>query len=96
MNLSASPSLAPALVSVICGLSLGAVCAAAEPPRSAADVTSEVTRAALAHGTDFLLQAQNTDGSWGGAWDSLTTWSGDTWANPESHRAWRVATTGLA
>jgi hypothetical protein len=96
VNLSASPSLAPALVSVICGLSLGAVCAAAEPPRSAADVTSEVTRAALAHGTDFLLQAQNTDGSWGGAWDSLTTWSGETWANPESHRAWRVATTGLA
>ncbi len=47
------------------------------------------------HGLEFLLGVQNADGSWGGAADSLTTWSGETWSNPESHRAWRVATTGL-
>ncbi len=83
-------------ICVICGFCFGAVRAAAEPPCAAADVTSDTLRTALARGTAFLLEAQNADGSWGGAWDSLTTWSGETWANPESHRAWRVATTGLA
>lgn len=52
-------------------------------------------RAAIERGSAFLLRTQNADGSWGGAADSLTTWGGWTWSNPESHRAWRVATTGL-
>jgi hypothetical protein len=58
-------------------------------------MTPEVVREAVQRGTAFLLRSQNPDGSWGGAADSLTTWSGETWSNPESHRAWRVATTGL-
>lgn len=53
-------------------------------------------RTAIARGVAFLVNSQNSDGSWGGASDAITTWSGWTWSNPESHRAWRVATTGLA
>ncbi len=57
--------------------------------------TPEQAGAALERGLTYLVNSQNADGSWGGAWDSLTTWSGGTWSNPESHRSWRVATTGL-
>jgi hypothetical protein len=73
-----------------------AISAADQPQLTPADMTPEVVRTAIEHGVGFLLRSQNPDGSWGGAWDSLTTWSGETWSNPESHRAWRVATTGLA
>jgi len=55
----------------------------------------ESVRAAVARGLAFLLDAQNADGSWGGPWGGITTWSGETWSSPESHRSWRVATTGL-
>jgi len=67
--------------------------AAESLPSGGADPAA--VQAAIKRGLEFLLQTQNPDGSWGGAWDSLTTWSGWTWSNPESHRAWRVATTGL-
>ena len=52
-------------------------------------------QAGIDKGIAFLLRSQNANGSWGGAFDSLTTWSGSVWSNPESHRSWRVATTGL-
>ncbi len=52
-------------------------------------------RAAIQRGIDFLLKDQNANGSWGGPQDSITTWSGSMWPNPETHRAWKVATTGL-
>ena len=61
----------------------------------AAPPTPDQVRSAVAKGIDFLLADQNGDGSWGGPQDSLTTWSGPVWSNPESHRAWKVATTGL-
>lgn len=73
----------------------GAACAAAGPPAPEPLPGPAEAQAAAQRATQFLLAAQNPDGSWGGAWDSLTTWSGPTWSNPESHRAWRVATTGL-
>jgi hypothetical protein len=77
-------------------VALGAACGAGEQSRlTPADVTPETVRAAIERGTAFLLSSQNPAGSWGGAADSLTTWSGWTWSNPGSHRAWRVATTGL-
>ncbi len=66
--------------------------AGAETPPPA---TAEQVRNAIQRGIDFLVQDQNPDGSWGGPQDSITTWSGSTWPNPESHRAWKVATTGL-
>ncbi len=52
-------------------------------------------RAAIDRGIEFLLSDQNKNGSWGGPQDSITTWSGSTWSNPETHRSWKVATTGL-
>lgn len=44
-------------------------------------------------GKDFLLDTQNADGSWGGhakpmLYDRF-------WSNPETHRSWTIATTGL-
>ena len=62
-----------------------------EPPAP----TAAQARVAIQRGIDFLLKDQNADGSWGGPRDSITTWSGSIWSNPESHRAWQVATTGL-
>ncbi|MBN2560528.1 MAG: hypothetical protein JXQ75_06325 [Phycisphaerae bacterium] len=57
--------------------------------------TTQEVRHAIDRGIEYLLKDQNANGSWGGPQDSLTTWSGDMWSNPESHRAWKVATTGL-
>jgi hypothetical protein len=72
---------------VVLALSLGV--------RAEVDVSDEGVRSSVERGLAFLLESQNQDGSWGGAWDSLTTWSGPVWSAPESHRSWRVATTGL-
>lgn len=58
-------------------------------------LTPEQVRLAIERGIGFLLKDQNNDGSWGGQGDSLTTWSGEVWPSPETHRAWKVATTGL-
>ena len=56
-----------------------AVPAVADPPRlTPAEVTPAFVRASFDRGLAFLLKTQNPDGSWGGAADSLTTWSGDT------------------
>lgn len=68
--------------------------AAVEPPPAQAPSPEDV-RQSMQRGIDFLLSDQNDDGSWGGPHDSLTTWSGSVWSNPETHRAWKVATTGL-
>ncbi len=59
------------------------------------DPNPDEVRAAIDRGIAFLLADQNADGSWGGPQDAITTWSGEVWSNPESHRAWKVATTGL-
>ncbi|MHC4093195.1 MAG: hypothetical protein ACYSVY_23495, partial [Planctomycetota bacterium] len=81
------------VVTVALMLALGAQTAAGDdqtgPP------TPDQVRLAIERGIDFLLKDQNGDGSWGGQGDSLTTWSGGVWPNPETHRAWKVATTGL-
>ena len=82
-------------------------CAAAQPaasPPSAAKATTsrpsvysqDQVLSSIQHGVDFLLRDQNADGSWGGARGAVYTFTGDVWSNPETHRAWRVATTGLS
>lgn len=85
--------MAGRIVALSTGLALAADAAAPPAPR---EYSRPKVEAALTRGVAFLLKSQNPDGSWGGAADSITTWSGWTWSNPESHRAWRVATTGLA
>ncbi|MCH7526505.1 MAG: hypothetical protein IID39_03625, partial [Planctomycetes bacterium] len=83
---------APLLTAILCG----AVCAADPPtPTDSIPWDSPQVRTAIEHGIEFLLQDQNADGSWGGAGGAVYTFSGDVWSNPETHRAWRVATTGL-
>ncbi len=68
--------------------------AAADPGETDAPTPDQV-RTAIDRGIAFLLTDQNSNGSWGGPQDSVTTWSGPVWSNPETHRAWKVATTGL-
>jgi hypothetical protein len=56
-----------------------------------ADVASAVNR-----GIAFLLKDQNPDGSWGSVRAATVGPEDDFWwANPETLRSWRVATTGL-
>lgn len=81
--------------SVIAVLMLAACQWAGSGADEAGPPTHEQVRVAIERGIDFLLKDQNKDGSWGGPQDSITTWSGEMWSNPESHRAWKVATTGL-
>jgi hypothetical protein len=63
--------------------------AAAEPPLKFSDPD---VRASMQRAIDFLLRDQNADGSWG----SHRNASDEFWSNPETHRSWTVATTGLA
>jgi len=45
-------------------------------------------------GLEWLMSAQNADGSWGGP--GKPSPSDMFWSNPETHLSWQVATTGLA
>lgn len=55
----------------------------------------EEVQAAADRGTAFLVKSQNEDGSWGGPQNAVYTFTGQVWSNPETHRAWKAATTGL-
>ena len=77
--------------SVITACMAGSLLAADTP----APPTPEQVQQAIARGTDFLIKSQNPNGSWGGARGSITTFTGPVWSNPETHRSWRVGTTGL-
>ncbi len=50
-------------------------------------------REVIQHGRDFLIQSQNPDGSWGGPQHPMIY--DRYWSNPETHRSWQIATTGL-
>lgn len=54
--------------------------------------TVDDVRGCIARGVDFLLRDQNPDGSWGSVRNDI---SNIFWSNPETHRAWIVATTAL-
>ncbi|MBI5864758.1 MAG: hypothetical protein HZB38_09665 [Planctomycetes bacterium] len=70
------------------------------PPSDASGQAAADSRAAareaIAKGVAFLVGSQNEDGSWGGPRGAIWTFTGDVWSNPETHRVWKVATTGLA
>jgi hypothetical protein len=84
-----------ALAFVMCG-GWVAIAPAQPPADSAPDAASpEAVEAAIDRGLAFMLATQNKDGSWGGAQNAVYTFTGDVWSNPETHRAWKVATTGL-
>lgn len=70
----------------------GAV-AGAEPPQdlSPEAMRSRQVRVGVERAIDFLLKDQNEDGSWG----SHRNAAHEFWSNPETHRSWIVATTGL-
>lgn len=82
----------PALAAVII-LSSAAVARPADAPRR--DLTADDARAAVRRGIEFLLQDQNSDGSWGGPREAVYTFTGTVWSNPETHHSWKVGTTGL-
>lgn len=69
---------------------LAAVAAAQSSPPALPDSPTAIQR-----GVEYLLKSQNPDGSWGGPRESIWTFTGDVWSNPETHRSWQVATTGL-
>lgn len=48
----------------------------------------------IAKGAGFLIETQNSDGSWGGPRKPMIY--DRVWTFPESHRSWQIATTGLA
>jgi hypothetical protein len=54
--------------------------------------SQDAVRTSLARGLAFLRRDQNPDGSWG-SWRNAAH---EFWSNPETHRSWIVATTGLA
>lgn len=72
----------------------GALAACAADDRAKAAGAAEA-RDSIARGAAFLERDQNPDGSWGGARNAVYTFTGDVWSNPETHRSWKVATTGL-
>ncbi len=78
-------------IAILTALYAGSTVPAATPD----DPTAAEVRGAMDRGADFLLKSQNADGSWGGPGGAIYTFTGPVWPNPETHRAWQVATTGL-
>ena len=79
-------ALLPALTLLCNSLTAG------ESPRA---INADEARAAIQRGVEFLLRIQNSDGSWGGPGQAVYTFTGAVWTNPETHRSWRVGTSGL-
>lgn len=81
-------ALAPLMTIVaLSGLARGA-----EPP---GELTAHDALTVIQRGVEFMLKDQNSDGSWGGPREAVYTFTGSVWSNPETHRSWKVATTGL-
>ncbi|UCG32783.1 MAG: hypothetical protein JSU68_14090, partial [Phycisphaerales bacterium] len=80
---------APWVLILVCASAV----AGAELPEnlSPETLTAEQVQIAVGRATDFLLKDQNADGSWG----SHRNAAHEFWSNPETHRSWTVATTGL-
>jgi hypothetical protein len=81
-----------ALGPVVVVASLTAACLADRPGA----LSAAEARAVMDRAVQFLLEDQNTEGSWGGPREAVYTFTGVVWCNPETHRSWKVGTTGLA
>jgi hypothetical protein len=81
-----------ALTTVLAIISLPSLVHGAEPRGS---LDANEARAVLQRAVAFLLEDQNPDGSWGGPRGAVYTFTGVVWSNPETHRSWKVGTTGL-
>lgn len=85
----------------IFGFGVGALLLTSGAPASAQEAQDlrwqasrlEAEKSAV-RGVEWLLAAQNADGSWGGP--GKPSPSDIFWTNPETHLSWQVATTGLA
>lgn len=94
------------LATFAAGLAIGAATHAQTPepaqpvrarPAAAQPAADEAAaRAALDRAIEFLRRDQNPNGSWGGPRGAIYTFTGMVWSNPETHRSWTAATTGLA
>jgi hypothetical protein len=80
-------------ICVLLSAALAGAAPADDAPRRA--LSADDALSAMNRGVEFLLNDQNTDGSWGGPRGAVSTFSGIVWSNPETHHAWKVATTGL-
>ena len=76
-------------------LTIAALAGATHADDSRTELTPDQVRTAIQRGLEFLLKDQNPDGSWGGCRNAVYTFTGAVWSNPETHRSWKVATTGL-
>ena len=76
-------------------LAIGVASALAFGDETTRAVDANEARAVMDRAIAFLLQDQNSDGSWGGPRNAVYTFTGTVWSNPETHRSWKVATTGL-
>ncbi len=91
-----------AIVAAAAGLMLAGLAAgqdsrpAGPPPERERVVGEDETRSAIQRAIAFLVKDQNPEGSWGGPRGAVYTFTGSVWSNPETHRSWKVATTGLA
>ena len=81
----------PLLLLLILGLSPPAPGAEQSAVLSPETLTPQQVRASIERAVGFLLQDQNADGSWGSHRNAAHGF----WSNPETHRSWIVATTGL-
>lgn len=82
----------PALASLVTLAGLTFTTMAAD---SSGAVDADEARTVIERGVAFLLEDQNSEGSWGGPREAVYTFTGTVWSNPETHRSWKVATTGL-
>lgn len=72
---------------------LAGVAHGAAPPETS--TSPEQARESMRRMIAFLVKDQNADGSWGGPRSAVYTFTGDVWSNPETHRSWKVGTSGL-
>lgn len=73
---------------------IGLILCAAQALAPATEEALAEAQKVIRRGSDFLIETQNPDGSWGGPRKPMIYDRG--WSNPETHRSWVIATTGLA